>query len=183
MDPHLQYLKAAIAVGLEGKETETQIGFNLAVLLDPSSVSMPLHVAESRAQFETGEIPRLWTEAMKRSAALEKLDPLVFHNQRNTFALIMSLCAKYPELTSEAVKLAADRPESPLLLKTWATSANRFSLDTIMPELLAAPDLPAWQRIARRSSPRNSLVPLRFADCENRALHWQTYRQRRCSPR
>ena len=143
MDPHLQYLKAAIAVGLEGKETETQIGFNLAVLLDPSSVSMPLHVAESRAQFETGEIPRLWTEAMKRSGAREKLDPLVSENQRNTFAHIMSLCAKYPELTSEAVKLAAGRPESPLLLKTWAASANGSSLDIIMPGLLAAPDLPA----------------------------------------
>jgi O-antigen ligase len=143
MDPRLHLLKGALSAEFDDKDAVTDREFELARILDPTWVAMPLMQAAVWAEYDPRRTEALWTQAMKRAEVLEQENPDSLFGRKASFARIMEDAANYRGLGSRAVGAAGN---DAALLKDWASEARRGQLDVLIPEILSMETLKGHRR-------------------------------------
>lgn len=136
LDPHLHYIRGALALHFDDKPDIAAEAFAIQRRLVPNRVSYPLDQALAWVKQDPQQTVALWAEALRRAAAEQARFPQSPSGTANTYQKVLRACGNDATLAAAALQLAGQNPD---LLARWARAAPVALLDREMPRLLAAP--------------------------------------------
>ena len=98
LDPEAWKMRANLALQFDDRMNEAKRGHAVERILLPNAVEIPLNQAESWGTLDLQITAELWQEALKRSAALEKLSTNPQGNRQQTRARIEKFARQSPTL-------------------------------------------------------------------------------------
>ena len=140
LDPSLHYFKGALALYYDNKMDIVNQAFAIHLKLEPVRIQNPMMQAQAWLGQNSGQVPILWAEALRRATEAESRYSQSYPKPLNVFQTILQTAGQNEGLSKSALELAGSHED---FLDLWVRSAPQPLLDREMPRLILATDSPA----------------------------------------